>query len=145
MTLWDDMPGLMDDWGLIDYLGGIVPAGSALFDSKLDLGSSRSARLITTLKSEAYSIDDLWDSRGGLMDDWGTIDSDTIEDANVELMVSTTADDPNGSPTWGPWHRLGLVADYNTRGFRFRADFTSGDSTHNRRISELTVTAKEAV
>lgn len=144
-TLWDDIPGNIDDWGLVDYVGGIEQSGTVTFDDKLDLGSVTRARLFTHLESEGFSTADLWDARTTLMDSWGTVDGDVIEDADVTIMVRATDDDPaGGSPSWGPWHPLGLVADYLNRGFEFRADFTSADPTHNRRISELTITAKEA-
>jgi hypothetical protein len=54
-----------------------------------------------------------------------------------------TDDDPAGTPSWGPWHPLGLVADYACRAFEFRADFATATSTHNRKITELTITAKQ--
>jgi hypothetical protein len=73
----------------------------------------------------------------------GLIESNVIEDANVTVMVRATDDDPNASATWGPWHPLGLVADYRCRGFQVRADFETADVTHNVRITELTLTAKE--
>jgi len=60
----------------------------------------------------------------------------------VQLMVRATNDDPNGTPTWGPWHALGQVGDYNARGFDFRLDFATGNATHNRRVKTLSVAAK---
>lgn len=142
--MWDSIVGNIDDWGVVDYLGGIESTGTITFSEKLDLGSVKSCRLLATLKSEGFSTGDVWDARTGLIDTWGTIDGDTIEDADVVLYVRTTDDDPaGGSPAWRDWHPLGFVGDYRTRGFEFRADFTSGDPTHNRRITELTFTAKE--
>lgn len=143
-TLWDSLTGNIDDMGYIDYLGGISATGSCLFTSKLDMLTVQAVRLYATIKSEAFDVADLWDSKTGLIDSWGgLIDGDVIGDAEVTLMVRVTSDDPaSGGASWGPWHPLGMVADYSCRGFQFRADFTTGTSTHNRKITELTVTAK---
>ena len=143
-VLWDSMTGNLDDNNLIDWLGGVASSGSCTFTSKLDLGSVKQVRLYTTLKSEGFDTGDLWDFRTGLMDSWGLLDGSVIEDAEVKLMVRVTSDDPaSGGATWGPWHPLGLVGDYSTRGFEFRADFTSANPTHNRKITELSVAAKQ--
>ena len=48
--------------------------------------------------------DETWDGRSGLFDaSSGTIDGDVTDEANVDLFVRTTADDPGSSPTWGEW------------------------------------------
>lgn len=143
-TDWDSIPGNIDDWGFIDSTGGVLPSGSYEFASKMDLGSVKSCRLFATIRSLAFDTADNWDDNTANIDDWGLIDGDVVEDADVVLMVRLTTDDPNAvSPTWGPWHRLGLVADYNARGFDFRLDFTSGNPTHNRQVDQLVVTAKQ--
>jgi hypothetical protein len=56
--------------------------------------------------------------------------------------VRTTDDDPAGAPAWGPWHDL-EVADYTARAFEFRTLHTSGNVTHNRRLEQFTVAAKQ--
>ena len=142
VTLIDSMATLMDSWGSIDSLGGIQATGSYAFASKLDLTTVQAARLFVNLDSIAFDSDDLIDSRLNNIDDWGLMDGAVIEDVEAQLMVRTTTGDPNGSPTWGPWHALGLVADYTMRGFDFRLDFASGNATHNRSVTTLSVTAK---
>lgn len=141
-TLIDDMVALIDSWGLIDSLGGAKATGSYAFASKLDLGSVQPSRLLATIDSSAFSNDDLMDSRVNNIDDWTSMDGAVIEDAEVQLMVRSTNDDPNGAPVWGPWHALGQVGDYNARGFDFRLDFATANSTHNRAVSTLSVAAK---
>ncbi len=84
----------------------------------------------------------MWDERTGLMDDWGTVDGDGIEDAEIFLECRITTDDPAGSPTWGPWHDMGLVSDYYMRAAQFRVQFSTGNPTHNRRVTALSVSAK---
>jgi hypothetical protein len=141
-TLIDAMAALIDSWGFIDGLGGISGTGSYAFASKMDLGSVQPARLVASIDSTAFDVDDLIDSRIDPIDSWGPVDGGVIEDAEVQLMVRSTNDDPNASPSWGPWHALGQVGDYNSRGFDFRLDFASANATHNRRVSSLSVAAK---
>lgn len=141
-TLIDSVVTLMDDWGSIDALGGVSATGSYTFASTLDLGSVMASRLFATIGSLAFDADDLIDSRTDPIDDWGPMDGAVVEDAEVQLMVRATNDDPAGSPTWGSWHALGLVADYQARAFQFRLDFATGNATHNRTVTSLSVTAK---
>ena len=141
-TLIDSMAALIDSWGAIDSLGGVQATGSYAFASKLDLGSVQAARLVATIDSTAFDVDDLIDSRLNNIDDWTSMDGGVVEDAEVQLMVRSTNDDPNAAPTWGPWHALGQVGDYNNRGFDFRLDFATANSTHNRAVSTLSVAAK---
>lgn len=142
-TLWDDIPGNMDDWTIIDSNGGIVASGSCTFDSKIDLGSVQTVRLFPSLQTFGIETGDLWDGRTDLMDSWGEVDGAIIDDAEIQPQVRVTNDDPNGaSPTWGPWHNL-EVADYTARGFEFRTLHTSGNVTHNRRLTAFSVAAKQ--
>jgi hypothetical protein len=141
-TLWDAMPAI-DTLGMIDSLGGIVPAGTYTFANRIDLGSVLTVRLFPNLKSLAFDTADLWDSRTSLIDSWGLVDGNVIEDAEVAIEVRTTNDNPAGSPTWGPWHALPGQADYTARAFEFREQFTSGNVTHNRKVTELAVAAKQ--
>ena len=142
-STWDAMPGNVDDWGLVDYLGGIESSGYAVFTETLDLGSVKSVRLFTTIKSEGFDTGEVFDFRTNNVDDWGSWDGTVIDDAEASILVSTTDDNPSGSPSWGPWHALNLVGDYRCRAFRFQAAFTSANVTHNRRITELSIAAKQ--
>jgi hypothetical protein len=142
-TLWDSIPGNMDSWDKLDSLGGIASSGSCTFTSKLDLTSVLTVRLVPTVKTLAFDTGDLWDSRTTPMDDWGLIDGSVIEDAEIQPQVRVTSDDPaSGGATWGPWHNL-EVSDYTARGFEFRTLHTSGNVTHNRKLLEFSVAAKQ--
>lgn len=141
-TLWDDL-GLVDSLGEIDSLGGIASSGSYTFANRIDLGSALTVRLFPNFQSLGFDSADSWDSRTDPIDDWDSIDGGVIEDAEVVLEVRTTNDNPAGSPTWGPWHPLPGQADYTARAFEFRMQFTSANVTHNRRVSELAVVAKQ--
>ncbi len=143
-TLWDDIPDI-DAASNIDSLGGIVTSGSYQFASRIDLGSVITVRLFPHLKSLGFDVGDNWDARTTNMDNWGLVDGVVIEDAEVALEVRTTNDDPAGAPTWAAWHALPGQADYTARAFEFRTLFNSADPTHNRRVTELSVAAKQPI
>jgi hypothetical protein len=142
-TLWDSIPGNMDSWDRIDSLGGIASSGSCTFTSKMDLGGVETVRLVPSLKTLGFDTGDLWDTRTDLMDAWGLVDGSVIEDAEIQPQVRITEDDPaSGGASWGPWHNL-EVSDYTARGFEFRTLHTSANVTHNRRLLEFSVAAKQ--
>lgn len=141
--LWDSMVGTLDDQGMLDSLGGYALSGSCTFTSKIDLGSVKSVRLVPSMKTFAFGSGDDWDARTNLIDDWGLIEEGVIEDAEILAQVRKTADDPaSGGAIWGPWHNL-EVADYSARGFEFRTLHTSENPTHNRRLVNFSVAAKQ--
>jgi hypothetical protein len=141
-TLIDAMLTNIDTWSALDSLGGVRGSGSYSFANTLDLGSKQAARLVSNIDSLGFSTDDMVDSRTDPIDNWGMVDGDPIEDAEVSLWTRHTDDDPAGAPAWSAWERLGHVADFNFRAFQFRLDFATGSPTHNRRVSALSVTAK---
>jgi len=147
-TDWDDIPGDMDDWDRLDSLGGIASSGSCTFSTKMDVAvgspsGPETVRLVPHVKTLGFDTGDLWDSRTDLMDTWGLIDGSVIEDAEIQPQVRVTQDDPaDGGAEWGPWHNL-EVADYTARGFEFRTLHTSANVTHNRRLIEFSVAAKQ--
>lgn len=138
-TLWDSMTTLMDTWGNIDSLGGVVASGNYLFSDTIDLGAVYTSRLTATLTTDAFEVTDTVDERTQLMDDWGAFDGAVVSDAYATLYVRTTPDDPAGAPVWGAWRRF-AVADYNARGLQFKVDLTSLHVDHNVRVTGLSVT-----
>lgn len=58
------------------------------------------------------------------------------DDWAVEVEVSTTVDDPAGTPTWSDWSRV-VVGDYTARAFRFRAHLMSTTRGVTPRIALL--------
>jgi hypothetical protein len=83
-----------------------------------------------------------WDDIPGTWDTWpGTWDTWTgspqFADTDVEFFISTTADDPAGTPTWSDWRRF-RVAEFRGRAFRFRAVLRSTSANVTPSISEMT-------
>tara|TARA_R100001594_G_scaffold20265_1_gene39151 strand:- start:4021 stop:7419 length:3399 start_codon:yes stop_codon:yes gene_type:complete len=81
-----------------------------------------------------------WDSRSGLFDAAsGKMDGDVIDEANVDLFVRTTSDDPSSSPTWGNWAEF-EAAIIRARGVQVKAAITSTNTDAKVTISDLGAT-----
>lgn len=81
-----------------------------------------------------------WDSRSGLFDDAsGKIDGDVLDEANVDLYVRTTPDNPSSSPTWGEWAEF-EAAIIRARGVQIKAAITSTNTDAKVTISDLGAT-----
>ncbi len=142
-TLIDSMATNIDDWPYIDSLGGISATGSYAFDTYLDMGSVATRRFEADITAESFDTGDLIDNRTDPIDTWGLFDGDAINDCDVTLYAATTDDDPAGTPTWGSWTPF-MVADFTCRAAKFKLDFSSGNPTHNIKVSQMTVHVKEA-
>ena len=81
-----------------------------------------------------------WDSRSGLFDAAsGKMDGDVIDEANVDLFVRTTSDNPSSSPTWGDWAEF-EAAIIRARGVQVKAVITSTNTDAKVTISDLGAT-----
>ncbi|MGT2429237.1 phage tail protein [Cupriavidus basilensis] len=146
---WDDQPavdslGLIDTvvgsggWGFIDSLGGIVDSGTYTFAGSLDLGVVEKSRLTAAIDSVSFDTGEMVDFRFDLVDTWGSIDGNRINDTAVSLYVRTTPDDPGASPTWSEWQRFSM-GDYEARAFQWKVVLESASATHNLVVTGLTV------
>lgn len=110
-------------------------------DQAHDLGAVYTSRIITKYAVQSFSPTALFDFKAGLFDDAsGLFDGESISDTNVAFEISTTEDLPsNPYATWGPWTAF-FVGDYLARGVRFRMKLTTGSSTNNIKITDLSVT-----
>lgn len=115
--------------------GDINATGSYQFADTLDLGGTFALdlqRYFVTRGLRPSDLIDVWpdiDARS----DW---DGDIIDAVNASLSVRTTTDDPSSSPTWGSWVSL-KNGTFSGRGFQFKTDLTSGDTTENILIDQL--------
>ncbi len=115
--------------------GDINATGSYQFADTLDLGGAFALdlqRYFVTRGVRPSDLIDVWpdvDARS----DW---DGDIIDAVNASLSVRTTTDDPSSSPTWGNWVSL-KNGTFSGRGFQFKTDLTSGDTTENILIDQL--------
>ena len=94
--------------------------------------------LMTRHDATAGLFDDqpgLFDDSPGLFDDLGG--SSQYSDVNIITLVSTTQDNPAGSPTWSPYTSI-KVADLSARAFRFKVKLTSTANNVTPSVSALT-------
>ena len=143
-TDFDDGEGDFDDAvGLFDGGGGFVSGeGIYDFDNVVDLGLVYTSRVTAKVDQTRVDYVGLFDDTSGLFDSQqGQFDgaSDAKDDVNVELYVSTTNDDPTGTPTWSEY-RLFQVGDYTARALRFRARLVSTNTQSTPSVSFLQVT-----
>jgi len=142
------------DWDEYDNLeGGLVASGEYEFDTYIDTGAVYTSRVSATFSVLSYNITNMVDEWGlidslGLVDDgamatdyvdtwtdWDAIvnfdQPNTTDDSSLQVFISTTNDDPAGSPTWSGW-RLFYVGDYTARAFKFKVKLIRGEDDNNQ-------------
>lgn len=140
---FDSVTGNFDDIvGLFDGGGGTTSTyGTYEFADVLDLGNVYTSRITSYVEVGRIDYVNTFDGKEGDFDQaLGEFDGDpdSFDDTNVELWVSTTQDDPNGTPTWTDYRQF-FVGDYSARGFRFKAILTSSDETATPVLKVLTI------
>jgi len=143
-TDFDDISGLFDDAdGDFDGGGGTVSTvGTYDFANVVDLGSVYTSRVTAFVEFDRVEYVNLFDDATGNFDDrQGLFDGDpnVFDDCNVELYISTTEDDPAGTPTWSAYRQF-FVGDYKARAYRFRARLTSEGGESTPAVTSLSVT-----
>lgn len=130
----------LDDW---DYYGGVATSGTYSFGN-VDLGAKTKARITSTISSLVFNALDE-------MDSWFDVDSRpfwdgdvTGNEADAQLYVAYTDDNPSGSPTWSAWQRI-EAGEYDARGFKFQLALMSNSEVHSISISQLRLVAEGVV
>jgi hypothetical protein len=139
--LIDSVTDLIDDWIALDWEGGIDPIGTYTFDTTMDCATVASRRFDATITAQSFDVGDYVDGRSALLDEWGVIDGSVVNDCDATLYIRTTNDNPAGSPTWGSWTPF-FVGDFNCRAAQFRLDLTSGNPSHNIKVTALSARAR---
>jgi len=118
------------------------------FSNYIDTGSVRIARAFMKIKTlrindaPSATFDTLtgnFDSLAGNFDDL-TGGSD-FADTNVIQFISTTDDDPAGSPSWSAYRRF-KSGDFSGRAFRFRIQLESTGDDITPAVEELTAVVR---
>jgi hypothetical protein len=118
--------------------------GEYLFSNYIETGDSTVRRCrvyVSALNSRFDSSAGLFDDQSGLFDQAvGNFDdlggASQFADTNITTLVSTTQDDPAGTPTWSSYTQI-KVADISARAFRFKVVLLSTASNITPSISEL--------
>ena len=113
------------------------------FSNYIDTSAVRVARVelltkMIRIDNSAATFDTftgLFDSLGGLFDDLSG--GSSFADTDVIAYVSTTDDDPAGSPTWSAYKRF-KASDFSGRAFRFKVDLNSESNNVTPALIELT-------
>lgn len=140
-TLIDSITENIDTLSYLDYLGGVVAAGSYSFSTYLDMTTVATRRFEANVSALSFDTGDSIDARLDSIDIWGVFDGNVIDDCDVTLYAATTNDNPSGSPVWGEWTPF-FVSDFTCRAARFKLDFESGQTSHNIAVSVLQVEVK---
>lgn len=140
-SLVDAYAGNIDDWPLLDSIGGVSSTGTYAFTTYMDFVTLSTRRLEVDLQVLNFDTADLVDSRTALMDAWSDFDGSIINDCNAVVQYATTNDDPAGTPSWGAWTPF-FVADVTCRAVKYQLQMSSGNPTHNLSVSTLRVDAK---
>jgi len=139
--LFDDVSGDFDDGsGLFDGgQGNVTARGIYNFENVLDLGTKYSMYISTSISFDHIDYVNAFDFATGLFDSrLGFFDGDTsaLDAANAKVQISTTDDDPSGSPTWSGWQDV-VTANISARAVRFRAVLTTKDGAVAPRVNAL--------
>ena len=133
----------------IDQTSAANPTGEYLFSNYIDTGSSRNAR-ITGIRTFTRGYDNgtlLWDNIPQNFDTWpGNFDTWTDEtaefgDVSIAVYVSSTPDDPAGSPTWSSYIPANGAVVIG-RAFRFKAILSSTNTNFTPVVSALSATVE---
>jgi len=140
-TLWDAVAGNIDEWTLIDSIGGADTSGSYTLNNVIDIGKAYNVTLKSSIAFNAVSTTDIWDQRLGNLDTWEAIDANTFDDLNATLFIATTTDDPaSGSASFTAYQEF-TIGNYFGRGFKFKLEATSQDPTHQINVTQIQVKA----
>jgi hypothetical protein len=121
--LFDSATGNFDDaTGLFDGGGGFfASSGTYDFANYIDLTVTYTGTVNANVKTTQLS------QHGG---------TPTSGATDVDLFVSTTTDDPAGSPTWTAYRPF-IVGSYTARALRFKAELSTTESDETPAIEEL--------
>ena len=127
----------------LDYYGGNEVSGTYTFTSGLDLGSVSRVRLTSVITATSVNTADLIDDRTDNIDTWESFDGDVQAVADCRISVRHTDDDPAGSPvSWSAWNTLDS-AEFDARGFQFRATLSTADPAFNIFVTALGVVVED--
>ena len=118
----------------------VSTTGEYVFANSVDLTQPYDVNLRKVLEASSFNLNNLWDDRVDLIDDWGYIDQvggvTEATKCNAAVYVRSTNDDPSGSPTWSAYKEFSNVL-ITGRAFEFKAILTSNDTNQNIAVTKL--------
>lgn len=116
--------------------------GTYDFDDYVDTSAVRRVTARVDFEVERFSPDSIFfDNLVGMFDSLPSLFDDlsggtAFDDVNVVTLISTTNDDPAGTPTWSAYEVF-VAGDYTARAFRFRVVLTSNTANVTPSITSL--------
>lgn len=146
-ALFDDGAGLFDDGaGLFDGPPGAgTYSTTGSYESSgaggyLDLGTVAPTTVVFSLLA-AQTGGLLFDDGAGLFDSgMGLFDGEPLTGIDIYIYISTTDDNPAGSPAWSPWQRF-FAGAFSCRAFKAKLELKSSNSAINVDISRFRLVA----
>ena len=128
---------------IIDDISGSTPSGSYDFSTYIDTGSSRTCRVTGYATFNRYvgyanewdNIPQTWDTWPEGFDTWTEEEAD-FGDTSVIVQVSSTTDDPSGTPTWTSYSDA-IGQQIVGRAFRFKAILSATNTQVSPSIETL--------
>lgn len=130
----------LDAVSSLDAAGGLATSGSYAFNDVIDLGAVFTVDFKRHLKAIGFLPNDNFDAITDLdlRDDFDGIN---ISDVSADVLVAVTQDNPSsGSPTFTDFQSF-TNGFYKGRGFKFRCDMSTVDTSANIKVTELGYTA----
>ena len=137
--LFDAIPDF-DAVSSLDAAGGLSLSGSYEFNDIIDLGAVFTVDFKRHLKSIGFLPNDDFDAIADL-DARTDFDGIDIADVSADVLVAITQDNPSsGSPTFTPFQSF-TNGFYKGRGFKFKCNMETKDTSTNIKVTELGYTA----
>ena len=137
--LFDAIPDF-DAVSSLDAAGGLSLTGSYEFNDVIDLGAVFTIDLKRHLKSIGFLPNDNFDAIADL-DARTDFDGIDIAVVSSDVLVAVTQDNPSsGSPTFTPFQSF-TNGVYKGRGFKFKCNMETQDTSTNIKVTELGYTA----
>ncbi len=152
VTNFDSLTGNIDSLtGQWDALGVsyVNTSGTYYFSNVIDRTVAEQGFITVDMVTRRFDTSNgLWDDLAGNIDIlsgyWDVLTGGAdFNDTNVIAYVSTTNDDPAGSPTWSAWQKIRAANIYG-RGLRFKVELHSDTAGISPAISELSATGNYA-
>ena len=137
--LFDAIPDF-DAVSSLDAAGGLSLTGSYEFNDVIDLGAVFTVDFKRHLKSIGFLPNDDFDAIADL-DARTDFDGIDIADVSSDVLVAVTQDNPSsGSPTFTSFQSF-TNGVYKGRGFKFKCNMETKDTSTNIKVTELGYTA----
>ena len=126
----------------IASLGAPVASGTYTMSVPIDLGLVKDVRITADIEAISLNLDDSFATRPGLFSEWASFTGTPATETEVVAQISTTQDDPSGSPVWSAYTDL-TAGDYRARAVLGRLLLQTQDQAQTISVGKFRIDAKE--